>query len=64
MDNMESTIENLIGKMEGLEEKLDHLGPAQDKVRYIRTKCVNYEGFQLYFDIIEGLILLCTDGLE
>ena len=35
MDNMESTIENLIAKMEGLEEKLDTTGSGQSKVTYI-----------------------------
>ena len=35
MDNMESTIENLIAKMEGLEEKLETTGSGQSKVTCI-----------------------------
>ena len=34
MDNMDRTIENLIVKMEALEEKLDNLGSGQGKVIY------------------------------
>ena len=36
MDNMESTIENLIAKMEGLEEKLETTGSGQSKVTCIQ----------------------------